>query len=90
MKSNLLSMYIDLILHPPVRAIIICIGMVNFGIAVYGTALLEVDFNPSWYLDPNSEVFKIRDYLDLYFDREQDYKGIVYFSEQMCKIIKFK
>ena len=83
-------MYIDLILHPPVRAVIICIGMVNFGIAVYGTALLEVDFNPSWYLDPNSEVFKIRDYLDLYFDREQDYKGIVYFSEQMCKTVKVK
>ena len=61
--------------------------MVNFGVAVYGTALLEVDFNPSWYLDPNSEVFKIRDYLDLYFDREQDYKGILYFRSKCAKLI---
>ena len=49
--------------------------MVNLGISIYGAVQLKVDFDPSWYLDQNSDILKMIDYVNKYFPSVNEFKG---------------
>ena len=71
----LITKYIDFILYTPVKVLIIILTLVNLGISIYGAVQLKVDFEPTWYLEQQSDILKMRNDAEKYFPAVKSFKG---------------
>ncbi|KAK7077774.1 Patched domain-containing protein 3 [Halocaridina rubra] len=78
-KAFFLKVYADFLLRFRVRIFVLFLSTLVFGFSCWGVSNLKQDFDPKWFLPPNSSLAEFLGKMNVYYPSSGDI-GAVYFS----------